>query len=133
MANDRLRIGDAEREAAAHDLGEHFAMGRVTSEEYGERLDRIYAARTQGELSPVFGDLPQPRQLEPARTGSRGLSRVRARGWPPHVPFLLKVLVAIVVVAFAVAHLPLLILGLLLYVLVVRRGWHRHPGSARWR
>ena len=60
MASDRLRIGDAEREAAAHDLGEHLAMGRVTSEEFAERLDRIYAARTQGELAPVFGDLPKP-------------------------------------------------------------------------
>jgi hypothetical protein len=32
VVNDRLRIGDAEREAAARELGEHFAMGRITAD-----------------------------------------------------------------------------------------------------
>ncbi|HUA30142.1 MAG TPA: DUF1707 domain-containing protein, partial [Streptosporangiaceae bacterium] len=34
-----LRIGDAEREAAAASLREHYAQGRLTLEEFNERLD----------------------------------------------------------------------------------------------
>ena len=33
-----LRIGDAEREAAAQALGEHYAVGRLTRDEYDESL-----------------------------------------------------------------------------------------------
>ncbi len=56
--NERLRIGDAERETAAHELGEHFAMGRITAEEHSERLEQIWAARTAADLAPAFADLP---------------------------------------------------------------------------
>ena len=34
-----LRIGDAEREATISALGEHYAAGRLTKEEYDERSD----------------------------------------------------------------------------------------------
>ena len=130
--NERLRIGDAEREEAAHELGEHFAMGRITAEEHSERLEQIWAARTQAELTPVFGDLPRPPQPEAPRSASS-----RARSWrAPHVPFLFKALVGILAVVFVVSHLPLLLVALLVYVLVVRRVAHRgrwHDHHARWR
>ena len=54
----QLRIGDAEREQAAGQLAEHFAVGRIDRAEHAERLDRIWAARTQADLDPVFADLP---------------------------------------------------------------------------
>lgn len=53
-----LRIGDAEREAAVAALGEHYAAGRLTKEEFDERSDRAYAARTRSALWPLFADLP---------------------------------------------------------------------------
>jgi hypothetical protein len=53
-----LRIGDAERTAAADELAEHYAQGRLSTEEHQERLDRVLAARTRSELGPVFADLP---------------------------------------------------------------------------
>ena len=40
--NERLRIGDADRETAARELGEHFAMGRITADEHSERLEQIW-------------------------------------------------------------------------------------------
>ena len=58
MSDQELRISDAEREQAAADLGEHYAQGRITTEEHRERLDQIWAARTRRELGPVFADLP---------------------------------------------------------------------------
>ena len=53
-----MRIGDAEREAAVTALGEHYAAGRLTLEEYDERTSRAYAARTLADLWPLFRDLP---------------------------------------------------------------------------
>ncbi len=137
MVDQRLRIGDAEREAAAHELGEHFAMGRITAEEHGERLERIWTARTEAELAPVFSDLPRPRRPEPPRPPIT----TRMRSWRPqlpYLPFLFRVLVGILVVAFVVSHLPFLLLAVLVYLLVVRRFAHRgrwghHPHHPRWR
>lgn len=39
-------------------LNNALAEGRLTAEEHGERLDQIYAAKTQAELVPVIEDLP---------------------------------------------------------------------------
>jgi hypothetical protein len=56
-----LRIGDAEREAAVGALGDHLSAGRLTIDEYGDRMARATAARTHGELLQLFADLPAPR------------------------------------------------------------------------
>lgn len=53
-----LRIGDAERDAAAADLGEHYAAGRLTLDELDERLDAVFSAKTFGQLARVMTDLP---------------------------------------------------------------------------
>src|SRR5215217_5729190 len=57
-----LRASDVERERYADVLREHAAQGRLTLDELDERLDRVYAARTHGELTPVVADLPAPSQ-----------------------------------------------------------------------
>ncbi len=132
--NDRLRIGDAEREAAAHELGEHFAMGRITAEEHGERLEQIWSARTAADLAPAFSDLPRPRPAQPPPPPRSHGDRMR--DWLPalpRMPFLFKALLAIVVVALVVTHLPLLVLALLVYVFGVRRLAHKRRYHTRWR
>ena len=53
-----LRIGDAEREAAAASLREHYAQGRLTLEEFNERLDAVFKATTQSQLNVITRDLP---------------------------------------------------------------------------
>lgn len=55
-----LRIGDTERDDALRALGDHLAGGRLDAEEYGDRAARVTAARTRGELTALFTDLPQP-------------------------------------------------------------------------
>ena len=67
-----IRASDAEREQHAELLREHAAQGRLTVDELDERLDRVYAARTRGELAPVVADLPQRRP--PAPRPSRRLT-----------------------------------------------------------
>jgi class 3 adenylate cyclase len=55
-----LRAGDADREHAVDVLREHTAAGRLTLEEFSERVDRAYAARTLAELDEIGIDLPPP-------------------------------------------------------------------------
>ena len=55
-----VRAGDADRDAAAAALGEHFAQGRLTLDELHARLDATLAATTHGELSQALRDLPRP-------------------------------------------------------------------------
>lgn len=72
-----IRIGDAERDAATKALGEHFATGRLTKEEYDERSDVALRARTGSELRALFVDLPSA----PGRpAAARGRPRT---AWPP--------------------------------------------------
>ncbi|WAZ22027.1 DUF1707 domain-containing protein [Streptomyces cinnabarinus] len=53
-----LRASDADRERVAEILREAMAEGRLDMEEFGERLDATYRARTYGELTPLTRDLP---------------------------------------------------------------------------
>ena len=54
-----LRIADADREAAAAFLREHYAQGRLTLGEFNQRLDAVFAATTQRQLSALTRDLPR--------------------------------------------------------------------------
>jgi uncharacterized membrane protein len=64
-----MRVGDAERDAAANELREHFASGRLTQDELNERLDQTFAAKTRGDLSGLFTDLPSPSAWQEAAAG----------------------------------------------------------------
>ncbi|GCB48976.1 DUF1707 domain-containing protein [Streptomyces sp. NL15-2K] len=53
-----LRASDADRERVAEVLRDALAEGRLDMEEFEERLDATYKARTYGELTPITRDLP---------------------------------------------------------------------------
>ena len=55
------RLSDAERDAAAQMLREHFEAGRLDAGEFDERLSAALSARIAAELQPLFADLPAPR------------------------------------------------------------------------
>jgi hypothetical protein len=132
--NDRLRIGDAEREAAAGELGEHFALGRIDAEEHSERLEQIWAARTTADLAPAFRDLPRPRSAESPRSSGAGRPPATARDWRPaipRVPFVFKLLLAIVLVWWGFHHALFLLVAAIVYVMFVRRFTHRRRWHAR--
>jgi uncharacterized membrane protein len=70
-----MRVGDAERDAAANELREHFASGRLTQDELNERLDQTFAAKTRGDLSGLFTDLPSSTAWQDASAGGvRGVA-----------------------------------------------------------
>jgi hypothetical protein len=49
---------DADRERAVDVLKAGFAEGRLTKSEYDDRVSRVYAARSYGELGSLTSDLP---------------------------------------------------------------------------
>jgi Domain of unknown function (DUF1707) len=53
-----VRVSDQEREHVAAELREHFAQGRLDTDELEERLARAYGARTVQELQALRTDLP---------------------------------------------------------------------------
>ncbi|MGH4032721.1 DUF1707 SHOCT-like domain-containing protein [Actinomycetota bacterium Odt1-20B] len=61
-----LRASDADRERVAERLRDAMAEGRLDMEEFEERLDATYKARTYGELAPLTRDLPGPGAPAPA-------------------------------------------------------------------
>ena len=65
MPEPHLRAADTDRAAVATVLGEHMAAGRLTVDEYDERLARAYAAKTYGELAELTADLPTARSHVP--------------------------------------------------------------------
>ncbi len=54
----KMRASDQDRERTAALLREHHAAGRLTLDEFHERLDQTYAAKTMGELDAIMADLP---------------------------------------------------------------------------
>lgn len=56
--NPRIRASDADRDRAAMLLREHHATGRLTAEEFHERMDKAFAAKTIGEIDELMADLP---------------------------------------------------------------------------
>jgi hypothetical protein len=88
-----VRAGDADRNAAAAALGEHFAQGRLTLDELNARLDAALAATTYGELSQAARDLPDLTvpsaqvsflQGKRARPGHKSGPGPGQQAWPCH-------------------------------------------------
>jgi|HubBroStandDraft_4_1064222.scaffolds.fasta_scaffold95277_2 hypothetical protein len=52
-----IRASDADREIVRATLGDAFADGRLTREEYDDRLNTLYGSRTLGEVSSLVTDL----------------------------------------------------------------------------
>lgn len=57
-SNPELRAGDADRDRTIAELREAYAEGRLTADEFADRLTRAQAARTFGDLELLTRDLP---------------------------------------------------------------------------
>jgi hypothetical protein len=65
-AHASMRASSADRERAVDVLKAGFAEGRLTQDEYNDRMGRAYAARTYGELATLTADLPAGASPMPA-------------------------------------------------------------------
>ena len=142
--DDGIRAADADRERVAAALREEMAVGRLTMEEFEERLSRTYAAKTWAGLRELTADLPvdiafegevrqaRPRQVpEPQPAGGRPAYRP---GFPWFAPFLLIPLVGM---GIAVAHgslgalIPMAVIAWIVFGGAAHRMRRRAPGRMR--
>ncbi len=65
-----MRISDADRDRAASVLSNALAEGRLTPDEHAQRLDAIFAAKTQADITPLISDIPNAGAL--ASVGGTG-------------------------------------------------------------
>jgi hypothetical protein len=144
--NDHIRVSDADRERVADRLREHFAEGRLSTDELDERIEATLSAKTFAELRRVTADLPDP---GPAPGPGRPAPPwVRRRGFamrhrrPRLLPLALLVLIAALVIPGAGWLLIAFVKVVLLFWLVasvaaifaaarfrrhVRRHWQSGP------
>jgi len=84
-----IRASDEDRSRTAAALGEHYAAGRLTLEEFQGRLDQVYAATTLGELDRLMADLPgtdlsrlpERRAPGPVQVPAGGSALARRAAW----------------------------------------------------
>ncbi|RII20805.1 hypothetical protein DSC45_03075 [Streptomyces sp. YIM 130001] len=61
VAEADLRASDADRDRFADILRDAMAEGRLTADEFTDRVEGVYSAKTVGELEPLVRDLPAAR------------------------------------------------------------------------
>jgi Domain of unknown function (DUF1707) len=103
VRDEQLRVGDRERHEAVTALGDHFAVGRLDQQEFDERVQAAYAARTRVDLRRLFVDLPEPAPFRPTPQRTPAVaSAPGGRPWraPAFVfPLLPLLFVALIVVS----------------------------------
>ncbi|MFE9121866.1 DUF1707 domain-containing protein [Streptomyces sp. NPDC007172] len=83
-----MRASDAERERVAESLRDAVAEGRLDMEEFEQRLEAAYKARTHGELEPLVRDLPAPGSVVavgPAASAVRRTEDESEVHWPSRI------------------------------------------------
>jgi Domain of unknown function (DUF1707) len=104
--DDRIRVSDADRDRVAARLRDHFAEGRLTSDEMDERVSATLSAKTVGDLRRVMADLPGGALVPPP---AEHRPRPAAPSWAVrrHRPRIV----------------PLILLALLVALLIPGSGW----------
>ncbi|HUC56309.1 MAG TPA: DUF1707 domain-containing protein [Streptosporangiaceae bacterium] len=80
-SNPSVRASDQDRDRTAQLLSAHHAAGRLDPEEFAERLDRVYTAKTVDDLDELTADLPAI-DLYPLPSASLPRNRVVSGGLP---------------------------------------------------
>jgi hypothetical protein len=73
-----LRVSDADRDQALHELGLAFKAGRITADEFDQRSGQAVTARTGKELTALLADLPLDEALAARATALERVNRVRS-------------------------------------------------------
>ncbi len=73
-----LRVSDADRDQALHELSLAFRAGRITADEFDQRSEQALSARTGTQLTALLADLPLDEALAARATAVQRASRVRS-------------------------------------------------------
>jgi hypothetical protein len=134
------RIGDADRERAAAQLGLALTRGYLDFAEYETRVGQVFTAATSAELNPLTADLPSairrhdPRRLAAQARAARLSVRIHLAGYLAMVVIVLTVWALTAVFAGATYFWPIWPIlgagiGVLSHTVGVRHGF-RPPCAA---
>src|SRR3954469_7941264 len=118
----RMRAGDKDRQHVVEQLGKHFAEGRLTVQEFDERVVRAHASVYLDELPSLTVDLPgdpplqqsHPRPTRPPRRVPSGV-----------LVFVIAMLLAWSMVAAVINGAPPVFALILLVMFLRHRRWSR--------
>jgi hypothetical protein len=116
-----IRAADADRERIAERLRQCHAEGRLDMDEFQQRLERCYEAKTLGELRDLVSDLPRQDEHD----GQRSLGWFRPWRLTPLVP----IMIVLIVVLAATGRHHVFWLWIPLAFLFFRMSWWRRR---RW-
>lgn len=118
-----LRAADADRDLIAERLRKGHAEGRLDINEFQQRLERCYEAKTFGELRELVKDLPRHDEQSKRRTSAS------LRPWPWHLGWVASILIALIVVSAVTGHHVFWLWILLVFLLWRMSSWRRRR---RW-
>jgi uncharacterized protein DUF1707 len=72
------RIADADRERCSEELREHMLAGRLTPDEFEDRLSSTHRAKTRADLEAVKADLPRSPAAAPIVSAGEAPGSARA-------------------------------------------------------
>lgn len=128
-SDQHMRVSDAERQAVADRLAEHFSSGRLDQAEFDDRVGKAMSAKTRADLNGLFEDLPEtgaPAATAPADPTSQPRRRQRH-------PILLVALIVFVIIAASHVVWPLLWIGALVAIVLFATGTIGHGRSGQRR
>lgn len=127
-----MRIGDGDRDAAAASLGDHYAAGRLTKEEYDERAELVWQAKVRADLAPLFADLPGADGTRaPTRQAVRAPAYTARSSRAPQFSPIFALLAVVVLVGLTIVLTPWLLFGLF-FLGMCGAGHRRSRMTHRW-
>ncbi len=143
MTSPEMRASDRDRDRVADTLREHMAQGRLTLDEFNERLEAVYSSKTYGELARLTADLPdidlnnlparqQPQaERRPAKAMDKGLKGAWA-AWAmaSSINWVIWLLVSVTSFEF-IYPWPLWVMGPWGAVLLVTTVFYRMSGGGK--
>lgn len=131
-----LRAADADRDAVAEQLRRSHGEGRLDTDEFQQRIDRCYQAKTLGDLKELTADLPPERSGEEHVPSWPSVGGYLRRLSFPLVPVLILFLVLAAASGHGHGHAFWLVIPL--FFLITRLCWWRRRrwglgGRSDWR
>jgi len=123
-----LRVSDADRDQALHELGLAFKAGRITADEFDQRSGQALSARTGKELTALLADLPLDEALAARATALQRANRVRSTRVAIGVSAAAAFVFALSALAAALRPVPSLQQRELLREAMERQGMRVPPG-----
>jgi hypothetical protein len=114
-----MRAGDKDRQRVVEQLGRHLGEGRLTVQDFDERIIRAHASVYLDELPPLTADLP--RDPEPHHGPMRSSMRLPSGT----AVVLVAMVIAWAMVAAVVHGAPPFLAVLLLFLFLRHRRWTR--------